>query len=532
MTQEEALSILKTGANVFLTGEPGSGKTYVINRYVRFLRERGIMVAVTASTGIAATHIGGFTIHSWCGIGVRRALTKRDLDGIASNKRIARRVRAARILVIDEISMLSAQTFALADAACRAIRASREAFGGLQIVVVGDFFQLPPVVTKDEKTHEGQQALTLQHASEALFAFDSPVWGVINPIVCYLSEQHRQEDAAFLEILGALRSGTISVSHRALLEARRHGVVAPGATKLFSHNADVDRVNVHELGKLAGKERAFAMVANGPKDLVLTIKRGCLSPENLSLKIGARVMFTKNDMDHRFVNGTLGTVTDWSGENGYPIVKTWAGAHIVAEPEDWSIEDGAHTLARIRQIPLRLAWAITVHKSQGMSLDAAHIDLSNAFEHGQGYVALSRVRSLRGLSLAGFNERALEVHPEIAVKDTEFRNASQCARENLAHMPTTEVIRRQNDFIRACGGRVESAISINDVEARGAPSVATDTYAAIREKYPNAYRPWSDADDVELVRRHNAGEETRHIAAACGRKSGAIRSRLMKLGLI
>ncbi|TSC67600.1 MAG: ATPase AAA, partial [Parcubacteria group bacterium Gr01-1014_66] len=168
------------------------------------------------------------------------------------------------------------------------------------------------------------------------------------------------------------------------------------------------------------------MRSRGPQKIVDALKRGCLSPDLLSLKIGARVMFTKNDaVTRKFVNGTLAIVIGFEKEMGYPMVKTRAGRIIVATPMEWNLEDGGHILARIIQIPLRLAWALTVHKSQGMSLDAAHMDLSNTFEYGQGYVALSRVRTLAGLSLAGLNKRALEIHPEIRIKDSEFRGQSR-----------------------------------------------------------------------------------------------------------
>src|ERR1700722_8442437 len=156
MTQAEALSILKTGANVFLTGEPGSGKTHTVNEFVAWLREHGIEPAVTASTGIAATHIGGFTIHSWSGIGIRSDITQRDIVRIGGNKRLATRIKKAHTLIIDEVSMLSAQTLAAAEAACRGVRGGIEPFGGLQVVLVGDFFQLPPVVAREENVDDGR----------------------------------------------------------------------------------------------------------------------------------------------------------------------------------------------------------------------------------------------------------------------------------------------------------------------------------------------------------------------------------------
>ena len=452
MTQAEALVILKTGANVFLTGEPGSGKTHTVNADVAHLRSCGIEPAITASTGIAATHIGGYTIHSWSGIGVRRDLTKYDLDRIGQNRNVVRRVANARILIIDEVSMLSARTLSMVDVVCREIRRNQQPFGGLQIVLVGDFFQLPPIQRREEREDE-QESFAKEVAREE-FAFAAAVWDTLNPTVCYLSEQHRQEDAAFLEFLSALRSASIVESHRMLLRTRYSSNPKDGITQLYSHNADVNAINSAELEKLDGEVKKFEMEGRGPEKLVASLKRGCLSPDVLSLKLGACIMFTKNDVTtHRYVNGTLGSVVGFSGENGYPVVKTNAGRAICAEPDEWRIEDGGRVLARIVQVPLRLAWAMTVHKSQGMSLDAAHMDLSNTFEYGQGYVALSRVRTLAGLSLAGLNARALEVHPEILAKDTAFRTQSQKSGEKFAAMSKQELEIMHANFVRACGGK-------------------------------------------------------------------------------
>ena len=452
MTQAEALAILKTGANVFLTGEPGSGKTHTINEYVAYLRSCGIEPAITASTGIAATHIGGLTIHSWSGIGIRRDLSAYDLDHITQNKNIVRRVENAHVLVIDEVSMLSSRTLDMIDVVCREIRRSKEAFGGLQVILVGDFFQLPPVFARSED--DGQKTIedSCPQSGEQ-FAYQSRAWEALNPLVCYLSEQHRQEDEIFLEFLSSVRRGRIEEHHRVLLRTRYSPVPRDGITQLYSRNANVDEINNAELGKVPGTSNVFQMTSQGPEKLVAGLKRGCLSPETLMLKVGARVMFTKNDVTmHRYANGTIGAVVDFAKDTGLPIVKTNAGKMILVENDEWRIEDGGRVLARISQVPLRLAWAMTVHKSQGMSLDAAHMDLSDAFEYGQGYVALSRVRTLAGLSLAGLNARALEVHPAIRAKDVGFRGMSDDARETFARMPKKELETMHVNFIRACGG--------------------------------------------------------------------------------
>ncbi len=448
MKQSEALDILQTGANVFLTGEPGSGKTHTINQYVRHLRSAGVEPAITASTGIAATHIGGMTIHAWSGIGVKNDLSVYDLDAITQNRNVVRRVLDARVLIIDEVSMLSARTLSMVDAVCRAVRHDQHAFGGLQVVLVGDFFQLPPVVRRED----GDDQAMLGEQAREYFAYESPAWQALNAIPCYLTEQHRQEDGAFLEFLSAIRACRIEPKHKALLRTRYAPKPREGITELYSHNANVDSVNEFELSKISSESHLYLMESHGPEKLVASLKRGCLSPERLSLKVGAKVMFTRNDMEQRYVNGTLGEISGFDAA-GFPLVRTAAGRTITAEPDEWHIEDGGRVLAKITQVPLRLSWAMTVHKSQGMSLDAAHMDLSQVFEYGQGYVALSRVRSLAGLSIAGLSPRALEVHPDVVREDARFRALSEAARNTFARMPSRELDTLQSNFIRACGGQ-------------------------------------------------------------------------------
>ena len=542
MKQETALKILQTGANVFLTGEPGSGKTHTVNQYVGWLRSRGIEPAITASTGIAATHIHGMTVHSWSGIGIRRDLSPYDLDKITQNKRVVGRVCDTSILIIDEVSMLSAGTLAMVDVVCREIRRKDKPFGGLQVVLVGDFFQLPPVMRKED---DGQVSFdTGEIEKTSNFAFSARVWEALNPIVCYLSEQHRQEDKDFLDLLSGIRRGSFTSDHHALLQKRRNVSGRGGLTQLYSHNADVDRINDVELGNIVGRASEFAMTCQGKDTLVATLKRGCLSPETLSLKVGARVMFTKNDVERKFVNGTLGVIAGFSKESGYPIVKTNSGRTFAVEPLEWHIEDGGRVLARIAQIPLRLAWAITVHKSQGMSLDGAHMDLSQAFEYGQGYVALSRVRTLAGLTLSGLNERALQIHPEVAKRDRDFKLRSASARKHFEEMPKAEHDALARNFVVACGGLPAPPPSHNATEgqrrirqAGRKPTVSEGvskkySLVDIRAKHRNAYRPWSEEDDTELRRRYLAGENVKTLAESLGRQAGSILSRLVKFGLV
>ncbi|MDP2655138.1 MAG: PIF1 family DEAD/DEAH box helicase, partial [bacterium] len=424
MTQGEALTILKTGANVYLTGEPGSGKTHTINEFVEWLRASGIEPSVTAATGIAATHVAGMTLHSWSGIGIAESLSRADVDRIASKEHIAKRIMKAKVLIIEEISMLSATTFEMADRVCREVRRSEKPFGGLTVILVGDFFQLPPI----------------SRGRDVKFAYSSTTWRDLNLITCYLTEQYRQDDSDFLNVLSAIRRGEVEEMHHERLMTRSVALeeLPPDAPKLFSHNADVDRINAGELAKLKSVSKKFRMSSKGKDSLVDGLMRGCLSPETLELKEGAAVMFTKNSPQGRFVNGTLGVVIGW-GADGMPIVKTKDGLKITTEPMEWQVEEQGKVKASVAQIPLRLAYAMTVHKSQGMSMDCAIMDLSKAFEYGQGYVALSRVRRLSGVYLTGLNARALQVHPEILEKDRDFRAASEAARDTFGEMRKPEI---------------------------------------------------------------------------------------------
>ncbi|OGD23982.1 hypothetical protein A2Z10_03665 [Candidatus Azambacteria bacterium RBG_16_47_10] len=531
MTQEQALAILKTGANVFLTGAPGSGKTHTVNEYVAFVRARGIEPAITASTGIAATHIGGMTIHSWSGIGIRTKLSTEDLKSITTSDYIAKRVRRAKILIIDEVSMLPPGVLTMVDMICREIKQSADPFGGIQIVMVGDFFQLPPIVKAE--TEERRQGALIEE-TPARFAFDSPAWERAHPIVCYLTEQHRQDDAVFLDLLFAIRRNALGSDHFSHLETRRvgHHDAPQGTPKLFSHNMDVDRVNNEMLGTLAGKSHSFAMSSQGPYALAAALQRGCLSPETLHLKIGAVVMFTKNNPKEGFANGTLGTVEAFDAVSGYPIVAVRDGIRITVEPMDWTVEENGKVRARIGQLPLRLAWAITVHKSQGMSLDTAVMDLSAVFEFGQGYVALSRVRRLSGLYLLGWNERAFLVHPEVLAKDESFRAASADTEAEFSAIAPAKLQKMQDDFITACGGKKRAKQRAVSGAHDKKSTAGNGRFEKLREKYPNAYRPWDKVQDEKLQELFAEGVSTADLVKTFGRKGGAIRSRLVKLGLV
>jgi len=440
MTQKEALDILKMGHHVYLTGEAGAGKTHVLNEYIAWLREHGIEPAVTASTGIAATHLGGGTIHSWSGIGVRDSINDDELDRMEQKRPLWKRLNETRVLIIDEISMLSGEFFDMTDQVLRYIRRNEKPFGGMQLVCSGDFFQLPPV------TRDGR---------EYRYAFESEAWSELNPVMCYLAEQHRHEEGKFLDILSAIRRQEVMEEAYELLSQRRQADTkhADDITRLFTHNRDVDSLNEKRLSQLPDKEETFEMQTAGRAQYVEQLIRGCLAPELLRLKKGAEVMFVKNDPMHQYVNGTQGKVIKFKERE--VVVETRGGETIHVIPASWKREEDGKILAEITQIPLRLAWAITVHKSQGMTLDEAEIDLSQCFVPGQGYVALSRVRQLEGLYLRGFNHMATTVDNRVAAADGTFRKRSNLAKERLALLSTDDLEDRHKKYILLCGGSVK-----------------------------------------------------------------------------
>lgn len=472
MNQSLALKILQSGSNVFLTGEPGSGKTFVINQYVAYLRSHKIKTAVTASTGIAATHIGGTTIHSWSGIGIKNQLSSYDLRNIATNTYVKKRINSAKVLIIDEISMLPPETLQMIDSICREIKKRPEPFGGMQVILVGDFFQLPPINKKiiSENSQEN-----LFEESPARFAYNTQIWQQAEFVTCYISEQHRQDDQDLVSLLSKIRNNSfdeLSFDHIKSRKVDSHNA-SDSAPKLFSHNIDVDIINDQMLNKIESEGKRFTMTTKGHEALIATMKKGCLSPDNLILKIGACVMFTKNNPNEGYVNGTLGVVEDFDLDSGLPIVKTRDGRKIEARYADWVIEEDGKIKGTLTQIPLRLAWAITVHKSQGISLDEAVIDLSKVFEYGQGYVAISRVKRLSGVHILGWNDMAFQVDPEVLKEDISFRMQSENAEKLFSSFSDDEINKLKNEFIINCEGEINASNVSSDSNQKANTCKAT-----------------------------------------------------------
>ena len=410
MDQELALAILLSGRSALLTGAAGTGKTYLLNTFIAQARKRGKKVSVTATTGLAATHLGGNTIHSWSGIGVSDHLPNNFFERLSKTRRDV--ISKTDVLIIDEISMLHDFRLDMIDKVLRTVRENDQPFGGIQLVMSGDFFQLPPVNRPNEQGGG--------------FVVYSDAWQELQPAVLYLDRQYRQNDEQLLEILTALRTGDVRRRHVEALLARTKIEPPDGdITELHTVNVDVDDINIQKLAELPGEERSYQQTTTGSKIYVENLQRSVLAPENLVIKLGALVMAVKNSPQKLYANGSIGTVVDFELLTEYPVVEFRDGRRVTMVPDVWELRDGERKRASISQVPLRLAWAITVHKSQGMTLDVAKIDLRKAFVEGMGYVALSRVRDLDNLYLYGINRRALEVSPDALAIDEVLRQASR-----------------------------------------------------------------------------------------------------------
>jgi ATP-dependent DNA helicase PIF1 len=499
MDQGLALEIMLAGESVLLTGPAGAGKTFVLNQFIRLAKNDGKHVSVTATTGLAATHLGGTTIHSWAGIGVMDSLPNGFAEHIAKGRREI--IEKTDVLIIDEISMLHDYRLDMVDEACRLVRRKDEPFGGIQIIMSGDFFQLPPI-NRDDSRAGG-------------FVVHSNVWRELDPTICYLQEQHRQDDEQLLDILNALRGGDIRRHHAEQLLARVDVTPPEGTllTELHTVNVDVDRMNEARLDDLVGDELFYTQATTGSDNYVENLQRSVLAPATLRLKKGALVMSVKNAADRKYANGSIGTVIDFEPATEYPVVEFQNGRVVSMIPDSWELRDGDKKRASITQIPLRLAWAITVHKSQGMTLDAAKIDLRKAFVEGMGYVALSRVKNLENLYLSGINRMALQISEDAQNIDGTLRKRASDDAKRFSHLAEKAKTRNTEPEPK---------------KKKQGSGGWSEKIAKMRETYPKAYMPWEDSDDATLKQEFQNGSSIKDLSKKLGRHEGSITMRLQK----
>jgi hypothetical protein len=391
------------GQNCFLTGMAGTGKTTLLRKFIESSPTR---VYVTAPTGVAALNVGGMTIHRFCGmlLGPKPGQSNEDyfsqlLRSFESVQAGFDRVSRCEVLVIDEISMLPGRQFEFVEFLFRRLRGRNEPFGGCQVIMTGDFLQLPPVRVSDSEPYD--------------WAFKSPVWPEVGVQTFGLKKSRRQDEPEFVEALADFRIGRVRGSSARLLQSRVRNFPPASMPRLFTNNVQVDRWNDLQLSELPGEPTTLEAAQDGPEHQRAFLTRNLLTPATLRLKPGALVMFTVNKNEPRrkprFVNGQLGTVEDLTP--GAVIVRCSDGEPVLVAPFTWRYDAQDPESASFSQFPLRLAYAMTIHKSQGLTLDSAYLDIRAAREPGQAYVAVSRVRTLAGLQ---FKEwfKGVHVSPE------------------------------------------------------------------------------------------------------------------------
>ena len=400
--QESAYKYICDGFNVFITGGGGVGKSALLNYYIKLNKKKKFELAVTSTTGTSATLINGTTLHSYLGLGLGKKSIDATCEKIISNKYLKRKWDKLSILIIDEISMLSADFFDKLENVSRIVRKSNAPFGGIQLILSGDFCQLSPIDSKN-------------------FCFEAKSWSnCINKII-YLTKIIRQENILFQNCLSSIRLGTITdntenlISSRINIKLENDYGIEP--TKLFSTNNLVDSINTNYLNKLCQKNKKFSYKLDTTFDEKLkNIYKKCISvSEIVELCIGCQVMLTYNlDIENKLINGSRGVVTNFTFKDGIfiPKVKFLNGIEIDVNFNVWEIEKDDEIIGTFTQIPLKLAYALSIHKSQGCSLDYAIVDLSNLFDYGMGYVALSRIRNLEGLSIIAINWNKIKCNPK------------------------------------------------------------------------------------------------------------------------
>jgi len=391
--QQKAYDVLMRRQNLFLSGPGGCGKTFLIRHFYEKNKDK-MNIAVTSTTGTSAVLIGGTTINSYLGIMLGKG-TVEQLHELVKKRHKIMKWRKLDTLIIDEISMMDADLFDKLDKLAKIIRRNDKPFGGIQIFGSGDFCQLPCV--KSDK-----------------FCFDAEEWNNVMTNTILLNENKRQMDDKFQQMLNEIRYGIITEETKMTLnncidKDVKNGEIEP--TKLFSRNNEVAKTNEKEIGKLVGEERMYKMEIKQRTNETIDINKYTMLEMNLKLVKGCQVILLRNmNITDGLVNGSRGIVI---GFDDFPIVKFMNGEIEKIGPYTSTIEMDERVVAEITQVPLKLGYAISIHKSQGMTIDCAELELKNVFESGQAYVALSRIKSIEGLSIKSINYRNIYTNGKV-----------------------------------------------------------------------------------------------------------------------
>lgn len=391
--QIEALNLLQSGENVFLTGGAGCGKSYVIRHFVQELGPK--QMPILASTGAAAVLVGGRTFHSFFGLGIMEGGAEATFNRALNDKRLAKRLREVEGIILDEVSMISGESLMIAESLAQNARDSQLPWGGMRVIAVGDFAQLPPVTKSGARD----------------WAFANAVWEKTGFMNYVLTQNERVQDENYLRVLNKVRIGIVDEDVKEFLNLHQfeHDDADP-ATRLFSRRDQSLAYNLKKLAEIDSQEVVIDSIYFGTEKFQDTMMKSGPVPPQLRLKVGAEVMFIQNDPNKRWVNGTRGQVIQI--EDDKIVVEKHKGRDVTVEKQQFSYLDAdGNVVASVIQFPLNLAYATTIHKSQGATLDELWCDLSNLWEPGQAYVALSRLRYGRGLKILRWNPRSIRIDP-------------------------------------------------------------------------------------------------------------------------
>lgn len=407
--QIDAIDSVKSGRNTVITGPAGTGKSFVLDQ----IKKEVYGITLCGSTGVSAVNIGGRTLHNFLGLGLGEDSAEEIFRNLQGRKNVLSRIRQCKVLVIDEISMIDGELLDKADEVMRLVRNSSKPFGGVQCVVVGDFYQLPPV--KKEKG----------------FAFESKVWKEADFHCVHFNKIFRQKNYDFISNLLKIREGSIDQDVVNYFDSRVDkkfiGEIEP--VEIFTTNKDVERINIEKMSKLNTEQKTYYSHDNGHKDALSIIEKNCPAAQTISLKKGCQVMLLANlSVEEGFVNGSVGKVEGFR-TNGDPIVKFKNGKMLDIERHSWEITESKRidtgfsmskplikkeVIAARHQIPLRVCYAVTSHKVQGSTLDCAKINLTKIFDYGMAYVALSRVKDIESLFIeGGVDWSKVKAHPKV-----------------------------------------------------------------------------------------------------------------------